>query len=82
MPSKYPGWRTMTAAQRYNARKDRIFDEARLREIYKLQGYALEVAYGLVVRNRTMDEAAWIGVNKNGLASPWHTDAQDESTEA
>lgn len=27
--SKFPGWRTMTAAQRYNARKDSIFDEAR-----------------------------------------------------
>lgn len=27
--SRYPGWRTMTASQRYNARKDWIFDEAR-----------------------------------------------------
>jgi hypothetical protein len=28
-PSKFPGWRHMTAAQRYNARKDAIFEEAR-----------------------------------------------------
>ncbi len=27
----YPGWRTMTAAQRYNARMERIFDNARAR---------------------------------------------------
>jgi hypothetical protein len=26
---KYPGWRTMTAAQRYNARMHRLFDDAR-----------------------------------------------------
>lgn len=25
----FPGWRTMTSAQRYNARKDLIFEEAR-----------------------------------------------------
>lgn len=29
--AKYPGWRHMTGAQRRNARKDRIFDEARAR---------------------------------------------------
>jgi myo-inositol-hexaphosphate 3-phosphohydrolase len=27
--AKFPGWRHMTAAQRYNARKDAIFDTAR-----------------------------------------------------
>jgi len=27
----YPGWRTMTAAQRYNERKDTIFEDARMR---------------------------------------------------
>lgn len=27
--AKFPGWRNMTAAQRYNARKDAIFDEAK-----------------------------------------------------
>jgi recombinational DNA repair protein RecR len=33
---KYPGWRTMSAAQRYNAKKDRIFSEAKaLQEKYK-----------------------------------------------
>jgi len=26
--TKYPGYRTMTAAERYNARKDRIFERA------------------------------------------------------
>lgn len=26
--AKYPGWRTMTHAQRHNARQDRIFEEA------------------------------------------------------
>lgn len=26
--ARFPGWRTMTAAQRYNARKDAIFDRA------------------------------------------------------
>lgn len=26
--SKYPGWRTMTAAQRYNAKADAIFNGA------------------------------------------------------
>ena len=29
MKSKYPGWRTMTASQRYNARYERIWSEAR-----------------------------------------------------
>ncbi len=28
-PSKYPGWRTMTASQRHNAKADRIFEQAR-----------------------------------------------------
>lgn len=28
---KYPGWRTMTAAQRYNARMHAIFETARKR---------------------------------------------------
>lgn len=27
--SKYPGWRHMTAAQRYNARMDRMFEDAK-----------------------------------------------------
>lgn len=31
----YPGWRTMTGAQRYNARLHRIFDEARRLEAEK-----------------------------------------------
>lgn len=31
----YPGWRTMTGAQRYNARMHRIFDEARRLEAEK-----------------------------------------------
>lgn len=26
---KFPGWRTMTKAQRYNAKLEAIFDEAR-----------------------------------------------------
>ncbi|MDR5726248.1 MAG: hypothetical protein RB191_02145 [Terriglobia bacterium] len=26
--AKYPGWRTMTAAQRHNARQSAIFEEA------------------------------------------------------
>lgn len=26
---KYPGWRTMTAAQRYNAKMDAIWEQAR-----------------------------------------------------
>ncbi len=29
MQSKYPGWRTMTAAQRHNARQDRIWEQAK-----------------------------------------------------
>lgn len=29
--TRFPGWRTMTAAQRYNARKDAIFEDARRR---------------------------------------------------
>lgn len=28
-PAKYPGWRTMTAAQRYNAKAARIFETAK-----------------------------------------------------
>jgi hypothetical protein len=36
---KYPGWRTMTAAQRYNARYDRIWEEARMRERAKEHDY-------------------------------------------
>jgi hypothetical protein len=36
--SKYPGYRTMTAAQRYNARKDRIFEEARQRGDWPKEG--------------------------------------------
>lgn len=31
---RFPGWRTMTAAQRYNARKDAIFDDARKRGVF------------------------------------------------
>jgi hypothetical protein len=30
MQSKYPGWRTMTAAQRHNAKADRIWEQARI----------------------------------------------------
>lgn len=30
--AKYPGWRTMTAAQRYNARYDKIWDDAKRRD--------------------------------------------------
>lgn len=30
---KYPGWRTMSSSERYNARMHRIFDDARAREI-------------------------------------------------
>lgn len=30
MQSKYPGWRTMTAAQRHNARQDRIWEQAKV----------------------------------------------------
>lgn len=26
--AKYPGWRTMTGAQRYNARMHKLFDDA------------------------------------------------------
>ena len=29
--AKYPGWRTMTSAQRRNAKLDRIFDDAKAR---------------------------------------------------
>ncbi|NDF00522.1 MAG: hypothetical protein EB034_19975 [Verrucomicrobia bacterium] len=27
-PAKYPGWRTMTASQRYNARMSSLFEDA------------------------------------------------------
>ncbi len=29
MQSKYPGWRTMTASQRYNAKMERIWADAK-----------------------------------------------------
>ena len=29
--TRFPGWRTMTAAQRYNARMDAMFERARMR---------------------------------------------------
>ncbi len=32
---KFPGWRTMTAAQRYNAKADALFDAAYEREARK-----------------------------------------------
>lgn len=31
-PAMYPGYRTMTGAQRYNARMHKIFDDARARQ--------------------------------------------------
>lgn len=33
--AKFPGWRTMTASQRYNARMDAIFNDAYEREARK-----------------------------------------------
>ena len=41
--AKYPGWRTMTGAQRYNAKMERIFDEARAHRRDK-------IARGLIVQ--------------------------------
>ena len=51
--TKYPGYRTMTAAQRYNARYDRIWDEAKRRdpEIFGLNRLATD--------QKTVAERKW-----------------------
>lgn len=44
---KFPGWRTMTAAQRYNAKMDAMFDEARRLERERRKA-GLEPNYSLL----------------------------------
>ena len=57
--SKFPGWRTMTAAQRYNARMDAIWEEARRLERERR-------AQGIEPKNLGLYPADWKPDTKGG----------------
>ena len=51
--TKYPGWRTMTAAQRSNARYDRIWEKAKARDP---QLFGVEASHSVPPANRSVKE--------------------------
>lgn len=54
---RYPGWRTMTGSQRYNARMERIFDNARRLEAEKRAKQEAAAAETAALRLRRATES-------------------------